>query len=133
LDATIIVRAMADAGIPEPIPEHRFHPTRRWRFDFAWPAVYVALEIEGGVWTRGRHTRPAGFLRDLEKYNTATSLGWSILRCTPQTVCSEQTISWLTMLMLDCDVIEHDESLKHGGGALRHGCSWREIIRRMPV
>lgn len=64
--------------------EVRFHPTRRWRFDFADPETMMALEIEGGVWTGGRHTRGKGFLRDIEKYNTATSLGWRIFRTTPQ-------------------------------------------------
>lgn len=34
---------------PEFVREHRFHPTRRWRFDFAWPDEKVALEVEGGT------------------------------------------------------------------------------------
>lgn len=60
--------------------EHRFHPTRKWRFDVAWPERRVAVELEGGVWTRGRHTRGAGYRRDMEKYNTAAAMGWTILR-----------------------------------------------------
>jgi len=62
--------------------EVRFHPIRKWRFDVAFPDVKIALEIEGAVWTHGRHTRGAGFLGDMEKYNTATLMGWRILRCT---------------------------------------------------
>ena len=65
------------------IPEHRFHPLRKWRFDWAWPDQMLALEIEGGVWVGGRHTSGAGFVKDMEKYNAATLLGWRILRVTP--------------------------------------------------
>lgn len=69
--------------VPEPVPEYRFHPHRRWRFDYAWPIYRVAVEIEGGVWTQGRHTRGAGYLADLAKYNSAALLGWLVLRYTP--------------------------------------------------
>ena len=58
------------------VPEHKFHPERKWRFDFAAPPAMVALEIEGGVWTRGRHSRGAGMIADMHKYNAAASRGW---------------------------------------------------------
>tara|TARA_R100001086_G_scaffold192604_2_gene109841 strand:- start:1266 stop:1586 length:321 start_codon:yes stop_codon:yes gene_type:complete len=74
------------AGLPEPVAEFRFAAPRRWRFDWAWPEDMLALEIDGGVWTRGRHTRGAGFLRDIEKLNTAAINGWSVLRTTPDKV-----------------------------------------------
>lgn len=60
--------------------EHRFHPKRRWRFDVAFPALKVAVEIEGGVYTGGRHTRGSGFIKDCEKYNEASALGWTVVR-----------------------------------------------------
>lgn len=69
-------------GLPPYHREYRFHDTRRWRFDFAWPERNVAVEIEGGVWTRGRHTRGKGFENDCEKYNAAVLLGWRVLRFT---------------------------------------------------
>lgn len=72
------------AGIPTPTSEHRFHPTRKWRFDYAWPDLRVALEIEGGIWTGGRHTSGAGYQKDMEKYNQAAILGWCLLRITPE-------------------------------------------------
>jgi hypothetical protein len=78
-------------GLPEPVAEHRFHATRKWRFDWAWPEYRIALEEEGGVWTGGRHTRPMGFLKDMEKYNEAAALGWRILRCQPKTLCTVST------------------------------------------
>lgn len=64
--------------------EHRFDASRQWRFDFAWPALHLAVEIEGGVFTGGRHTRGAGFVSDMEKYNAAALAGWLVLRYTPQ-------------------------------------------------
>lgn len=79
----------------ECVKEYRFHPTRRWRFDYAIPAYMVALEVEGGVWSGGRHTSPKGFLGDMEKYNTGTAMGWSILRCTPDTLCTTTTLDIL--------------------------------------
>jgi len=62
--------------------EYRFEPTRKWRFDFAWPALLIAAEIEGGTWHTSRHTNPIGFERDCEKYNRAAQLGWRVFRFT---------------------------------------------------
>ena len=65
-------------------PEHPFFPGRRWRIDFAIVDKKIGIEIEGGVWANGRHTRGKGFIDDMEKYNAAVTLGWVILRFTPQ-------------------------------------------------
>jgi hypothetical protein len=70
------------AGLPPPIREYRFAPPRRWRFDLAWPSLRLALEIEGGTWTGGRHVRGKGYERDCEKYNAAALAGWTVLRAT---------------------------------------------------
>ncbi len=78
-------RFAPDYDMPE--SEYRFHPERRWRFDFAWPTDLVACEMEGGVYAQGRHVRPQGFINDLEKYNAATELGWKVFRY--ETVKSE--------------------------------------------
>lgn len=74
------------AGLAAPVREHKFCKTRKWRLDLAWPEEKLAVEIEGGVWSRGRHVRPKGFLGDIEKYNSLTILGWALLRVTPQQV-----------------------------------------------
>lgn len=60
--------------------EYRFHKTRRWRFDYAVPSYKLAIEIEGGIWIKGRHTRGAGYSKDCEKYNQAAIHGWTVLR-----------------------------------------------------
>jgi len=74
------------ARLPTPTPEFRFHPRRRWRFDWAWPPQKLALEVNGGAFlvTGGRHTRGAGFRRDLEKFSEAAILGWRVLYVLPE-------------------------------------------------
>ncbi len=42
------------------------------------------MEVEGGAWTRGRHTRGKGFIGDMDKYNQAALLGYKLLRVTPK-------------------------------------------------
>lgn len=69
-------------GLPTPVSEHKFHATRRWRFDFAWPELMVACEVEGATWAGGRHTRGAGFQKDAEKYGEAAIAGWRVIRVT---------------------------------------------------
>ena len=76
----------------ECVKEFKFHPTRKWRFDYAIPEHKIAIEVEGGVWTGGRHTSPQGFLGDMEKYNTATLMGWRVFRTVPDNLCTNATL-----------------------------------------
>jgi hypothetical protein len=71
------------AGLPAPQREFIFHKKRKWRFDLAWPDLLIAVEIEGGIWTGGRHVRGEGYEGDCEKYNEAQLAGWMVLRFTP--------------------------------------------------
>ena len=66
------------------VAENKFHDTRKWRIDFAIIDLKIGIEIEGGVWSGGAHTRGKGFIEDMEKYNAAVTFGWVILRFTPQ-------------------------------------------------
>lgn len=75
-----LLHQIASAGLPAPVQEHRFHAARRWRFDLAWPERMIAVEVDGGVWSGGRHTRGAGFVADCEKANKATAMGWRVFR-----------------------------------------------------
>ena len=82
-------------NIPPAEKELRFDLQRRWRFDRAWPAARVALEIEGGTWNGGRHTRGAGFEADCEKYSAAAIFGWCVIRATTGQVKSGEAIQWV--------------------------------------
>jgi very-short-patch-repair endonuclease len=79
----VLIRA---SGFEEPVTEYPFakHLGRRWRFDFAWPDRWLAVEVDGGAWVPGggRHTRGAGFAADHDKFNRAALLGWRVLRFT---------------------------------------------------
>lgn len=79
-------------NLPVPVAEYRFHPIRKWRLDYCWPEHKVALEVEGAVWTNGRHTRGSGFVKDMEKYNCLASMGYKLLRVTPQQLNKTETI-----------------------------------------
>jgi len=81
--------------------EYKFHPTRRWRFDFAWPKDMVALEVEGGIYSRGRHTTPKGMIADACKYNEAALLGWTVVRVMACHIKSGEAIEWVKRALLD--------------------------------
>jgi len=66
------------------VREYRFHPTRKWRFDYAIPGLKIAVECDGGVWGYGRHNRPRGYINDMEKFNAAAEMGWVVLKFTPR-------------------------------------------------
>jgi very-short-patch-repair endonuclease len=93
-------RLLRSVGLPAPVREHRFHAVRRWRFDYAWPEQRVALEVDGGVWTGGRHTRGAGFIKDMEKLNAATIAGWRVVRVVPGKLCACATVGMLESLLV---------------------------------
>jgi very-short-patch-repair endonuclease len=76
--------------------EYRFHPTRRWRFDFAMPTQKVAVEVQGGVWVNGRHATGSGITGDCEKFSVAAGLGWRVLPVTPAQVKSGDALEWIT-------------------------------------
>jgi len=82
----IVLNRIQRCNVGEPESEYKFHPKRKWRFDFAFPDIKLAIECEGGVWSDGRHTRGKGFVGDSEKYNEAVIMGWRILRYTTSTV-----------------------------------------------
>lgn len=85
--------------MPEPVREYRFHPKRKWRFDFAWPARLVAVEVEGGTFSGGRHSRGKGFEADCEKYAEAAILGWRVLRVTTAMVNDGRALALIERAM----------------------------------
>jgi very-short-patch-repair endonuclease len=86
---------MRAAKIPEPMREYRFDPKRRWRADFAWPELMLLVEVEGGHWVGGRHSRGSGFDKDAEKYNEAALAGWTVIRVTSTHIKSGEALAWI--------------------------------------
>lgn len=76
---TIFARQLAEAGLQFE-REYKFHPERDFRVDFAFPELRLIFEVEGGVYSQGRHTRGSGFIKDCEKYAEANLLGWWVYR-----------------------------------------------------
>lgn len=70
-------RIEAPATAPDCVPEYRFSTTRKHRFDFAFPAQRLAVEINGGRWKAGggRHNSPS----DYEKVRLSAIAGWRIM------------------------------------------------------
>lgn len=87
-EGNIFVKACIQAGLPKPIMEYRFHPTRKWRIDYYFEkdGKKLALEVEGGIWKQGRHNRASGFLKDMEKYNAMAQMGIYLIRITPDKI-----------------------------------------------
>lgn len=79
--------------------EFKFLKNRKFRFDFAQKELKIAIEIEGGAYTNGRHTRGKGFISDMQKYNLATLNGWQLLRFTPQQTNKIETIEMIKQLI----------------------------------
>lgn len=106
LDPEKLFRALLkQEGIPQPTGEYEFAKAatgRKWRFDYAWIEQHVALEVEGGIWIRGRHSRGAGMLADMEKYNYAALTGWRVLRTTPDMLPLSGTLN-LIRIALDIE------------------------------
>lgn len=79
-----VIRALCKAdGLPEPVFEYRFAPPRRWRFDAAWPDRKLAVEVQGGLFMGGRHSRGGALRKEHEKLNTAASMGWRVCYVIP--------------------------------------------------
>ncbi len=95
--------------LPEPVQEYRFAAAivgegkgikqrlkdaglQDWRFDFAFPGQRLAVEVEGGTWANGRHSRGSGYESDCRKYNAAILHGWRVYRFTSDMVKSGEAV-----------------------------------------
>ena len=87
------------AGLPSPQHEASFHPKRKWRIDYFWPQFNLAVEVEGGVFIKGRHVTGIGSVGDMEKYNYLTLFGFRLLRFTPRQVKSGYASAFIRALI----------------------------------
>ncbi|WP_313659498.1 DUF559 domain-containing protein [Acinetobacter variabilis] len=79
--------------------EFYFHPERKWRADFHLIDKKILVEVEGGIWSGGRHTRGKGYLGDMEKYNAATMMGFQVIRFSTDQVKSGHAIQQIEMMV----------------------------------
>lgn len=110
----IVLAYFKECGLPTPYLEFKFHATRKWRFDLCWPnarsysncfieeqdesvAEYLtckplALEVQGGIFVAGRHSRGAALLKEWEKLNAAAEMGYRIIYCQPKDLTTQATV-----------------------------------------
>ena len=79
--------------------EFEFHPKRKWRADFHLVGKKILVEVEGAIWSGGRHTRGKGYIGDMEKYNAATMMGFQVLRFSTDQVKSGLAIQQIEKMV----------------------------------
>ena len=79
--------------------EFEFHPKRKWRADFHLVGKKILVEVEGAIWSGGRHTRGKGYIGDMEKYNAATMMGFQVLRFSTEQVKSGLAIQQIEKMV----------------------------------
>lgn len=119
-------------GLPAPEREFRFHPKRRWLFDFSWPELMLAVEVEGGTGINGRHVRPAGFREDCIKYASATLLGWRVIRGDSRMVTNGMLAAFAEQAITGVDNGTAERSLSvRRSGTHRRQTGRQKTTRRM--
>lgn len=93
---TYLELQIEEAGLPKPEREYKFLKSRKFRFDFAWPVLLFAVEVDGNVYHTSRHTTGAGYSRDCEKFALATIEGYRVIRVTTGQVNKGQAIEWIS-------------------------------------
>lgn len=94
LEETLLAR-LSLAGLPAPEREASLVPGRRFRCDLVWRDHRLVCEVEGGVWSGGRHTSGTGYTRDCEKYSLLALEGWTVIRVTGTHIRSGQALEWI--------------------------------------
>lgn len=92
---TVLQQQFDERRLPA-VPEYRFAPPRKWAFDFAFPDLHLAIEIEGID-----HQKKNRYARDLKKYNTAARMNWCLLRYTAKQVHNGSAIQEIQQVYLE--------------------------------
>ncbi len=94
-EADTLAQLLRWQGIDGFVREYRFAPPRRWRFDLAFSDRLLAVEVDGGGYVSGRHSRGRGIEDDAEKQSHAAMAGWRVVRCTPGQVRDGLALEWI--------------------------------------
>lgn len=109
----LFIKTCESLMLGSPVTEFKFDEERKWKFDYAWPDIKLTLEVEGGIYGRGKacpvckrkapgaHSSIQRLLSDMEKYNRAASLGWTVLRCTPDELMLNKTFQLIATTILN--------------------------------
>ena len=96
--------------------QFKFHVKRAWRFDFAYPEAKLALEVDGGTWINGGHSRGSGIEKDCEKLAAAVILGWRVMRATTNQVKNGTAAFWIEQALIPYSLV--------GRIIHQHECAW---------
>ncbi len=96
----LVTAFYVEHGIPEPVYEFVFASPRRWRLDLAWPDSKLCMEVQGGIWVKGRHNRGAAMLKEWEKLNFLAELGWRVIYVQPRDLCLKDTADLIKRCLL---------------------------------
>lgn len=113
----LLLQQIQALGLPTPETEFRFHPTRKWRADVAFVEQRLLVEVEGGIYVQGRHSRGAGMEADLEKYAEAACNDFRVLRVSPRQIKQGVAVGWILRALKLGNVLnvsEWKKSLKEG-------------------
>lgn len=101
-----------ECGIAAPVYEYKFHPARKWRLDIAWPDKRVCVEVQGGIFIRGRHNRGAALIKEWEKLNALAVAGWRVLYCQPSELCMAEMTALIIGALYGREMEEEDGPCK---------------------
>ena len=79
--------------------EYRFAPPRQYRIDIAFVLQQLAVEVDGGIFTGGRHVRGAGVLQDCEKTSLLAIHDWRLIRVAPTHIKSGEALTWIELAL----------------------------------
>ncbi len=75
----IFIAKVKKSGLPLPIPQHPIVlPSQTHSFDFAYPSLKLAIELDSGAW----HDGPIQTGKDYRQVEEARELGWTVPRYT---------------------------------------------------
>lgn len=89
----LLLNRLEWAGLPTGQAQYPVVTGRQFRFDRAWPEQRVAVEVQGGVWANGAHSRGSGVQRDCVKLSMAAAVGWRVLPVTREMIESGQAVT----------------------------------------
>ena len=109
----LLAEQLTQAGIPfEREVPFAASMGRKWRADFMVADIALGggnlmeaierarhnrllIEVDGGGYIRGRHSRGSGIEADAEKQSAAAILGYRVLRVTPKQVEDGRALAWV--------------------------------------